>query len=263
MQLRQPYAALLVLLLLTPLVAANKPKAHVISFGKTMAVKLFLGPDEEQTAPMKVRALYVDAKPKEFVTGEVHEVTDRLLVVRRAYRLNNNLPEEDGKSANWVWERGGWLMVDRLTARVTQLALVEFDPFYSQASWFRDYVAYCGVSDSGEKLSAVVMQLGRKKPVLKKELGTASQDESPDSACDAPLWEKKPTRVTFLPKHGEKQTFSIFGHAWDAAPGSEEESLQGEHGLREMPMVGERKFIACAMVAQGGEPLLIRLLNSF
>ncbi len=45
----------------------------------------------------------------------------------------------------------------------------------------------------------------------------------PDSQCDAPLWEKKPTRITFLPKHGQKQTFTIFGHAWDAAPGSEEE----------------------------------------
>jgi hypothetical protein len=222
MHSRQPYTALLVLLMITPLAAAGG-KAHVIGYGKTIAVKLFLGPEEAQTAPMKVRALMVDAKVKEFVTGDAHEVTDRLFVVRRAYRLNNNLPEDEGKGASWVWERGGWLMVDRLTARVTQLSLVEFDPFYSQASWFRDYVAYCGVSENGEKLSAVVMQLGRKKAVLVKELGTASQEALPDSQCDAPVWEKKPTRVTFSPKHGEKQAFSIFGHAWDAAPGSEEE----------------------------------------
>jgi hypothetical protein len=222
---RQTQLTLLILLLLTPLstLAASKPKVHVISFGKTMAVKLFLGPDEEHTAPIRVRSLYVDGKLKEFVTGETHEVTDRLFVIRRAYRLNNNLPTDESKVANWVWERGGWLMVDRLTARVTQLSLVEFDPFYSQASWFRDYAAYCGVSDSGEKLSAVVMQLGRKKPVMKKELGAANQGEAPDSECDAPTWEKRPTRVTFLPKHGAKQTFSIFGHAWDAAPGSDEE----------------------------------------
>jgi hypothetical protein len=222
MQSRQPYAAALVLLMVTPLVCAEK-KAHVIGYGKTMAVKLYLGPDEARTMPMKVRALIVDGKVKEFVTGDAHEVTDRLFVVRRAYRLNNNLPEEEGKGASWVWERGGWLMVDRLTARVTQLSLAEFDPFYSQASWFRDYVAYCGVSDDGQKLSAVVMQLGRKKPLLKKEIGTANQEDMPDSQCDAPAWEKKPTRITFLPKHGEKLTFSIFGHAWDAAPGSEEE----------------------------------------
>ena len=218
-------SALLVLLAFLPLsaMAANKPKTHVISYGKVMTVKLFLGPEEENTAPIKVRALYVDGKLKEFVSGESHEVTDRLFVVRRAYRLNDNLPEEEGRVPNWVWQRGGWLLVDRLSARVSQLSLYEFDPFYSQASWFRDYVAYCGVSDNGEKLSAVVMQLGRKKPVLKKELGNANQGKMPDSECDAPTWEKKPTRVTFLPKHGEKQAFSIFGHAWDAAPGSEEE----------------------------------------
>jgi hypothetical protein len=222
----RPFRAIIfVLLLLAPLagVGASKPKVHVISFGKSMAVKLFLGPEEEHSAPIKVRALYVDTKLKEYVTGEVHEVTDRLFVVRRAYRLNNNLPEEESKAPNWVWERGGWLMVDRLTARVSQVALVEFDPFYSEGSWFRDYVAYCGVSDNGEKLSAVVMQLGRRKPVLKKELGDANQGETPDSECDAPSWEKRPTRVTFRPKHGGKQAFSIFGHAWDAAPGSEEE----------------------------------------
>ncbi len=219
------YITLLFLPLLTPLTASaeSKPKVHTISFGKTMVVKLFLGPDEEHTMPIKVRALYVDAKLKEFVTLDMHEVTDRLFVVRRAYRLNNNLPGDESKVANWVWERGGWLMVDRLTARVTQLSLAEFDPFYSQVNWFRDYAAYCGVSDNGEKLSAVVMQLGRKKAVMKKEIGSASQGETPDSECDAPTWEKKPTRVTFLPKQGAKQTFSIFGHAWDAAPGSDEE----------------------------------------
>ncbi len=114
---RKLRSTLLFLLVLTPLaaMAAGKPQAHVISFGKTMAVKLYLGPDEEHTAPMKVRALYVDAKLKEFVTGEVHEVTDRLFVVRRAYRLNNNLPADESKAPSWVWERGGWLMVDRLT----------------------------------------------------------------------------------------------------------------------------------------------------
>jgi hypothetical protein len=222
---RQLCSILFFLIVLTPLdgIAASKPKVHVISFGKTSAVKLFLGPEEKHTAHMKVRALYVDTKRKEFVTGETHEVTDRLFVVRRAYKLNNNLPTDKRKAPSWVWERGGWLMVDRLTTHVAPVSLYEFDPFYSHASWFRDYVAYCGVSDTGEKLSAVVMQLGRKKPILKKELGAASQGETPDSECSAPTWEKKPTRVTFLPKHEEKQTFSIFGHAWDAAPGSDEE----------------------------------------
>jgi len=216
-------STLLLLLLLAPLAAMANGKPHVITFGKTSAVRLFLGPDEQNTVFIKVRPLLVDAKVKEFVTGDGHDVTDRLFVVRRAFRLNNNLPSDESKAPNWVWERGGWLMVDRLTGRVAQLSLAEFDPFYSAASWFRDYVAYCGVSDNGEKLSAVVMQLGRKKPVLKKELGSAGQGETPDSECDPPTWEKKPTRVTFLPKHEEKLSFSIFERAWDAAPGSDEE----------------------------------------
>jgi hypothetical protein len=216
-------STLLFLVVFAPVAAMSASKPHTINYGKTLAVRLFLGPDEEHTAPMKVRALFVDTKLKEFVTGEVHDVTDRLFVVRRAFRVNNNLPTDASKPPAWVWERGGWLMVDRLTAHVSQVPLYEFDPFYSEASWFRDYVAYCGVSDSGEKLSAVVMQLGRRKPVLKKELGSATQGEMPDSECDQPIWEKKPTRVTFLPKHTEKQSFSIFGHAWDAAPGSDEE----------------------------------------
>ena len=216
-------SALVLQLLLSPLFAAEKNKVHAIAFGKSIPVKLFLGPDEEQATPIKVRGLSVDGRVKDYVTGEIHEVTDRLFVVRRAYRLNNNLPSEEGKGANWVWQRGGWLLVDRLTGHLTQLPLVDFDPFYSQASWFRDYVAYCGVSDDGERLSAVVMQLGRRKPVLKKELGKAGDGELPDANCDAPLWEKKPTRVTFLPKNSTKQAFSIFGHAGDPAPGADDE----------------------------------------
>ena len=223
MKTHSRFTALLLVFLLTPCFAADKTKTHTISYGRPMAVKLLLGPDEDHTMPMKIRSLIIDGRIKEFVTGEPHEVTDRLLVVRRAFRLNNDLPEEEAKGISWVWERGGWLLVDRLTGHVSQLPLVEFDPFYSQASWFRDYVAYCGVNDSGEKLSAIVMQLGRKKPVLKKDLGATSQGNTPDSECDPPVWEKRPTKVTFFPKHGEKQTYAIFGHAADAAPDSDEE----------------------------------------
>jgi len=61
--------------------------------------------------------------------------------------------------------------VDRLTGRVSQLNLAEFDPFYSTASWYRDYIAYCGVSEDGKKLYAVVAQVGRRKPILKKDVG--------------------------------------------------------------------------------------------
>jgi hypothetical protein len=204
-------------------------KQHVISFGKALPVKLFIGPSEDKTMDIKVRALYVDSKLKEFTTGEGHDVTDRMFVVRRAFRVNNNLPvEEDApvgqrKMPKWLWQRGNWLLVDRLTGRVSQVNLPEFNPFYSEATWFRDYVAYCGVSDNAEKLFAIVTQLGRKKPVLRREIGTTSQGDLPDADCAAPTWERQPVRVTFSPKNGDKLSYTVRGHAADVAPGSDEE----------------------------------------
>ena len=67
-------------------------------------------------------------------------------------------------------------MVDRLTGRVAPIALLEFDPFYSTTTWYRDYVAYCGVSESGKKTYALVIQLGRRRPILKKTIALARVD---------------------------------------------------------------------------------------
>jgi len=128
---RPLWAALTCAALASPVVAAAAhPHPHVISYGNRMTVKLFLGPEEDASTTIHVRSLMVDGKMREFVTGEAHEVTERLFVVRRAFRLNNNLPQDEGKVPSWVWERGGWLLVDRLTGHVSQVALVEFDPFY-------------------------------------------------------------------------------------------------------------------------------------
>jgi hypothetical protein len=203
--------------------AALAAKPHVVSFGKVLPVKLFIGPGEDRTVPMNVRALLVDGNPKEFTTGEPHTVTDRIFVVRRAFRVNDNLPAEQGKVPRWVWQRGGWLMVDRASGRVSQVNLPLFDPFYSQTSWFRDYAAYCGVSDNGEKVYTVVMQLGRKKAVLRQEIGVASQGEDPDAECAAPTWEKNPARVTFHPKRGQPSSFIVRGRSADVAPASSED----------------------------------------
>jgi hypothetical protein len=213
----------IIILCLSAMAASGKP--HMISFGKIMNVKLFLGPTEDRTAPLVVRPLYVDGKLKEFTTGDAHDVTDRLFVIRRAFRVNNNLPDEDGsrKLPNWMWQKGGWLLVDRTTARISQVTLPAFDPFYSHAAWFRDYVAYCGLSDDQDHLFAVVAQLGSKKPLLKKEIGQPSGDDDPEADCTAPTWEKKPTKVTFHPKKGEATSFTVFGRAADVAPGSVEE----------------------------------------
>lgn len=201
--------------------AAAKP--HVVTFGKWLPVKLFVGPSEDKSVDMKIRSLYVDGRLREFTTGEPHDITDTLFVVRKAFRLNDWLPEDEEKAATappgqrtahrWTWQRGGWLLVNRDTGRISSLNLPDFDPFYSAASWYRDYVAYCGVSDNGEKLYAVVAQLGRKKPVLHKDLGPAHGGDMPDSECPAPVWQRQPARVLFAPIGGQKLTFAVRGHA--------------------------------------------------
>jgi len=204
-------------------------KHHVIAFGKWIAAKW---PDAtgQKLLDIKVRGLFVDARLKEYTIGAPHELTDRLFVVRRAFRVNDALPSE-GTSANantsgarWQWQRGGWLLVDRLTGRVAQLGLPEFDPFYSTASWYRDYIAYCCVSDDGKKLYAVVAQVGRRKPILKKDAGVPAGADDPDSECLPPVWERNPMRVTFLPHDNDKEklVFSIRGRVVDVVNDAEE-----------------------------------------
>src|ERR1035438_10297074 len=105
---------------------------------------------------LKIRALLVDGVQKEWTTGDAHDVTDRSFVVRRVIRLNDALPSDkrgpEDEPGQWVWQRGPWLLVDRVTGRVTPLKLLDYDPGVSQVSWFRDYGAYCGVTASGKSL---------------------------------------------------------------------------------------------------------------
>jgi hypothetical protein len=212
------------LLLTVTSYAAAKPK--VLSFGAWSKVPFFLGPNEDKSMEIKIRPLLVDGKIKEFTTGDTHDVTDRFFVVRKAYRVNDWLPDDPKpKEHRWRWQRGAWLLVDRTTMRITQLNLAEFDPFYSSTSWFRDYVAYCGLSDDATKVYAVVAQIGRKKPILRQRLGDAKNQSEPESECAVPHWERDPIRVTFEPTGGPKQTFQVFGRAVDAMPvaGEEEE----------------------------------------
>src|SRR5512141_1593983 len=116
--------------------ASAVPKQHVVAFGKLTTVKVSASENETSTVDMKVRPLIIDGRTKEFVTGPHHDITDRMLVVQRAYRLNDLLPQESGPS-RWRWERGGWLLVDRISGRVQTILLPAFDAYFSQVNWFR------------------------------------------------------------------------------------------------------------------------------
>jgi len=209
--------------LLFPLLLSAASKPHVVGFGGPQSVKLYAGPSEDKPMDLTVRALYVDTKLKEFTTGKPHDVTEREFVVRRAFRINDALPDDPHKSPKWLWQLGGWLLVNRSSGKVTPLKLPDFDPFYSEVSWYRDYAAYCGLSSNAERLLAIVAEIGVKKPLYRKELGKASGGDLPDSDCAAPHWNRQPARVTFLPKAGEKFTVSVSGQGADVMPESSAE----------------------------------------
>jgi hypothetical protein len=188
--------------------AASKP--HLIVFGKWTVVKPSSDLDQNRPDDLKIRPLYVDSRLKEFTFGIPHDVTEEVFVVRRIVRVNETLPQES--TVRWSWQRSGWLVVDRITGHISQASLPEFDPDASSASWYRDYVAYCGISEDGHKLSAVVMQLGRRKPILKKPLGEAANEEASSSECAPPAWQRAPTRVSFVSQADQKFTFAVRGH---------------------------------------------------
>jgi hypothetical protein len=200
------------------------PKPHTVAFGKWTTVKWMAGEDEHTAIEIKIRPLLVDGQTKEFATGSLHDVTDRTFVVQRVFRLNDSLSQETPPE-RWRWERGGWLLVNRVTGKMQQIPLPAFDPYSSAAVWFRDYAAYCGVSDDGKKISAIIVQLGRRKPLLKKPVSDVSA-EIPDAECATPVWERAPSRVTFEAKGEPKFTFTVPTRAMDLATekDAEEES---------------------------------------
>jgi hypothetical protein len=160
---------------------------------------------------LKIRALLVDSAVKEWTTGDSHEVTDRSFVVRRAIRLNDALPGD--KAGQWVWQRGPWLLVDRVAGHVIAMKLPDYDPGVSQVSWFRDYGAYCGVTASGKSLYAVVAQVSGRKPVLAKKLAGFDAADHADPVCGQAEWQREPLRITFHPAGTD-------GVSFDVVPGS-------------------------------------------
>jgi len=201
--------------------AAAARKVHTVFLGAAKKVPYSKTGDPGGAVPgedlLKIRALLVDSNLKEWTTGDAHDVTDRSFVVRRVIRLNDALPGDKAgpvdKPGHWVWQRGPWLLVDRVTGHVAVLKLPEYDVGSSQVSWFRDYAAYCGVTASGKSLYAVVAQVSARKPVLKKKLAGFDPEKPADPVCGVAEWQREPLRVTYHPAGKDQVSF-------DLAPGS-------------------------------------------
>jgi hypothetical protein len=194
--------------------AGAAPRERTVVLGKWHTVKT---PAETGETEIRIRKLLVDGRMVEYTSGSPHDITDRLFVVRRAYRINDALPslhENAPPAPQWIWRLGGWISVDRITGHVAALNLPAFDAEVSLASWYRDYAAYCGTSEDGAKAYLVVWQLGKRKPILKQEFS--------GPGCPPPLWERTPSRVTFV-LAGEKPSFVIRSRGADPQPESNEE----------------------------------------
>jgi hypothetical protein len=200
---------------------APAPRQHVLDFGSSTSVELFLGADAAEVMNIQVRPLYVDGTLKEFTTSEVHELSGEQFVVRRAFRLNDWRSQDEGQPHRFRWQRGVWLLVDRTEGRITQLRLPAFDPFYSAVAWHGDYAAYCGLSDDGEKVYAVVTRLTDKQPLVYQQLGAARGGSRPESECALPQWRQQPLRVTFQPLGAAERTFAVAGEDPEPTAGSD------------------------------------------
>jgi hypothetical protein len=162
---------------------------------------------------LKIRALLVDGVLKEWTSGDAHDVTDRSFVVRRVIKVNDALPGDKpapgDRQGHWVWQRGPWLLVDRVTGRISPLKLPDYDPGVSHVSWFRDYGAYCGVTASGKSLYAVVAQIAARKPILAKKLTGFDPENHPNPVCGPPDWQREPLRISFHPAGKDAVSFDI------------------------------------------------------
>jgi hypothetical protein len=214
MQSGKTLAALVAVLALTSALSATPRKVHVVALGAMKRVPYSRAGDPAGALPgeetLKIRPLVVDGAVKEWTTGDAHDVTDRSFVVRRVLRINNELPGEKPVASNrWVWQRGPWLMVDRITGHVVPLKLPDYEPGVSQVSWFRDYAAYCGVTASGKSLYAVVAQLAARKPVLAKKLDAFERSDSGEPVCAAVEWKREPLQATFRPAGKDPVSFDV------------------------------------------------------
>ena len=201
------------LLAAAQLLSAAPPKGHRVALSAARKVAYSKAGDPAGAGPsedsLRIRALLVDGLVKEWTTGETHDVTDRSFAVRRVMRLNDALPTDKAGQEHWAWQRGPWLLVDRVTGHVAVLKLPDYDPAVSQVSWFRDYAAYCGVTASGKSLYAVVAQVAARKPVLAKKLEAFDEGSRGEPVCAAAEWQREPLRITFHPAAKDAVSFDL------------------------------------------------------
>jgi hypothetical protein len=210
--------SLLVLLCAIP-VSAKPPKVHTVTLGPVRKVpytppQATADTKSEDSSTLRIRPLVVDGVQKEWTLGEVHDVTDRTFVIRRALRINDSLPAE---SVRWAWQPGPWLMVDRISGHITPLHLPDFDPLVSDVVWFRDDAAYCGIASTAKGgIVAIITQLGARKPIVQKLLApwpqATNQPSASNPVCALAIWQRTPMRATLQLTGAQPVTYDVVGN---------------------------------------------------
>lgn len=208
-------ATLAVSTALLPIHAAT-PKVHTVVLGAVRRVP-FVAADvsseakEDEAGTLRIRPLVVDGKIREWLTGDTHDITERSFVARRVLHINDALPGE--KSGRWVWQPGSWILVDRISGRVTALHLPDFDASISDVVWYRDYAAYCGIHTTAKAsgLSAEVWQIGAHKAALSRVIAPWPQPERVRPVCLPAVWQREPMRVTVKPNGADPVVYNVVG----------------------------------------------------
>jgi hypothetical protein len=235
--------SILILLLAVP-AFAKPPKVHTVTLGPVRKVPYTppqATPDtkSEDSSTLRIRPLVVDGVQKEWTLGEVHDVTDRTFVIRRALRINDSLPAEP---VRWAWQPGPWLQVDRISGHIAALHLPDFDPLVSNVVWFRDDAAYCGIASTAKSgIVAIITQIGARKPIVQKLLApwpqpAAANPGAPNGrslpggvdnpmapngrplpggvdnpVCAAAIWQRTPMRATLQLTGAQPVTYDVLG----------------------------------------------------
>jgi hypothetical protein len=156
--------------ILAPSAHAKGPKIHSAVVGKAHPVFWTAAADPATRLSLNIRPLIVDGRRKAWIFGDAHDVTDHTFVALEVQHLNDALPGD--KLPHYIWQTASWLLVERNTGRVSAIHFAGYDPALSGLSWFRDYAAFCSLNASGKILSAEVVQLGSRKPVAHKKVGS-------------------------------------------------------------------------------------------
>jgi hypothetical protein len=174
------------------------------SFVVRRAIKLNDSLPSEGSAPREGSAPSENSGDKS-ATGE-KAVPGGKPAANSAYSVK---PKPVSLAEHWVWQRGPWLLVDRVTGHAVALKLPDYDPGVSQVSWFRDYGAYCGLTAGGKSLYAVVAQVAARKAVLAKKLSAFDPENHPAPVCGMAAWQREPLKVTFHPTGKEAVSFEV------------------------------------------------------